>query len=276
MKRRVDTLFWLLLCVASIAPANAACNAKRLQVGAVERTGIVCAPVAAAKPSSPLPMVLVFHGRGGSAKEMAARTRVHDAWPEALVVYLDGLTGNPGPHDKSGSKRGWQINPGEMQDRDVAFVDAALDALMQRHHVDAGRVYAVGHSNGARLVGILWAMRSDRFTAFAFSAAQADTLIKKAQPRSAFMGMGMHDELVSFAWQKKSIGYAARLLGIAIAPDFDDAGVKRWRGASGLELMTYIHPGPHWWPDGQTQMIVDFFKRQRHPLPGDKYPKSQS
>jgi polyhydroxybutyrate depolymerase len=264
MKRGVPITFFLLLSSAYLAPAHAACSAKSLPVGALQRTGIVCVPAVSAKPAPPFPMVLVFHGRAGSAKEMAARTRVHDAWPQALVVYLDGLTGNPGPHDKSGSKRGWQINPGEMGDRDVAFVDAALDALMQRHNVDAGRVYAVGHSNGARLVGILWAMRSERFTAFAFSAAQADTLIERAQPRSAFMGMGVHDELVPFEWQRKSIGYAARLLGIAISSGFDDAGVKRRRSASGLELMTYIHPGPHSWPDGQTQMIVDFFKRQRH------------
>ena len=250
--------FLYLLCVTFLGNAYAACEHKTLSVGSIERTGIVCAPPST---TAHVPTVLAFHGRGSNAKEMAAGTRLHEAWPEALVVYLDGLTGNPAPYDPEGRKSGWQINPGDMSDRDVAFTDATLEALAKRHNIDPRKVFAVGHSNGARFVGILWALRSSRFVALAFSAAQADTLIDAAEPRSVFMGMGIHDDLVPFDWQRQSIKYAAIRFGIN--PDtIKPTGVSLASNKNGIELMTFIHPDGHVWPAEQTRMIVDFFKRQ--------------
>jgi polyhydroxybutyrate depolymerase len=192
---------------------------------------------------------------------MAMSTRLHIAWPEALLVYLDGLPGNPAPYDPEGLKTGWQINIGDMNNRDVVFADAALDALERRYNIDRQRVFAVGHSNGARFVGILWALRSDRLAAVAFSAGQADTLINAAQPRSAFMGMGIQDEVIPFDWQRQSIKYAAARFGISEVKVKRDE-INLARNINGIELMTFIHRGGHSWPAKQTQLIVDFFKRQ--------------
>jgi len=41
-------------------------------------------------------------------------------------------------------------------------------------------------------------------------------------------------------------------------------GVHAQVSRDGQELMTFIHPGGHVWPAGQTRMIVDFFRRQGH------------
>lgn len=192
---------------------------------------------------------------------MATSTRLHLAWPEALVVYLNGLPGNPAPYDPEGRKAGWQINIGDMNNRDVGFTDATLDALERHYKIDRRRVFAVGHSNGARFVGILWVLRSDRFAAVAFSAGQADALIQSAAPRSAFMGMGMQDDVIPYDWQRQSIRYAAARFGIRHS-DVAHEGINAARNPGGIELMTFIHRGGHNWPAAQTRLIVDFFKRQ--------------
>lgn len=250
--------FLLLLgALVGSAAAHASCERKTLVVRGIERSGLVCAP---ADASHLLPTVLAFHGRGSSGQEMAEGTRLHEAWPAALVVYLDGLTGNPAPHDTAGLKTGWQINPGDMDDRDIAFADAALAALSQRYPVDREHVFAVGHSNGARFVGILWNRRGRDFAALAFSAAQADTLIEGAVPRSVFLGMGLNDEVVPFDWQKRSLGFAARCLGISPAPP-GRQGVWAAANEAGQGLVSFVHGGGHVWPAEQTRMIVDFFQR---------------
>ncbi len=261
---RLRNLIFLLMFAAATPGLRAACVPKRIVVESVERQAIVCAGKNENREQS-VPLVLVFHGRGGSAANMADGTRIHEAWPDAVVAYLEGLTGNPAPYDPQGSRRGWQINPGELKDRDVRFVDAALDALNADYKLDAGRFYAVGHSNGARFAGILWATRASRFVAFAFSAGQADDLIEKAAPRPVFMSMGRRDEIIPFDWQKQSIGYARKLLKTEAGKAAEFGYTRSETAADGMELMTYVHPGGHVWPDVQTRLTVEFFKRHRLP-----------
>lgn len=249
-------LFSTLVQVAAMSEASAACERKAIIVKNIERDGIVCTPN---KTEEPMPLLLVFHGHGSSGKEMAVGTRLHEAWPEAMVVYLNGLTGTATPNDEAGKQTGWQINPGDMGDRDVAFVDGALDALQQHYRIDPQRIFAAGHSNGARFIGVLWAMRGQRFAGFGFSAAQADTLMEKAPLRSAWMGMGTHDEVVPYAWQKNSIPLAAQLLQLGDVQATE--GLHQYRNQDGLELVTLVHTGGHIWPPGQTKLMVDFFRR---------------
>ena len=115
---------------------------------------------AAALPS---PLVFGFDGAGGSGLGMSA-TLLHQAWPEATVVYPDERTiQNP----TGGSLLGWQLAPGDLGDRDVRFVDALLDDVSARYRVDPSRVYAAGFSYGAVFTYVLMRSRPDRFAAFA-------------------------------------------------------------------------------------------------------------
>jgi polyhydroxybutyrate depolymerase len=251
------------ITVALTAPALAACAFRNVVVYDINRTALVCTPDNA---PGPWPVLLAFHGRASDGYQMAVATRLHEAWPEAVVVYPYGLTGSPGPINQDGA--GWQSNPGENQDRDVAFTDAILRGLAQYYPVDPQRVFAVGHSNGARMASVLWVLRGRYFTSFAFSAAQADTLIQSSPPRSVFMGMGLNDVVAPFDWQKQSIGYAATLLQVdtGATPIAYTEGVQRLTGQTGLELMTLIHTYGHDWPAGQSKMIVEFFKPKTKPL----------
>ena len=235
-----------------------ACQSQSIRVGSEERTAIICAPPVAA---GALPLLLVFHGRGGSAAQIARSTRLHEVWPEAVVVYLQGLTGNPGPNDPKGRRAGWQLHPGEKGDRDVDFSTTLIDTVASRYKIDPRRVYATGHSNGARFVAVLWALQGQRFAALAFSAAQADGLIEAANPLSVFMAMGVNDEVVSFDWQRRSIGYAVKRFGLGQI-DGEHVGARSVRNADGVELMVFIHDKGHAWPAEQSLMMVEFFKRQ--------------
>ena len=258
MRTPRQILLTLLCCALSFGQAHAACTYKTLQVSGIERSEILCTPAASKNPA---PVVLVFHGRGGSGRNIAEGIRLHEAWPEALVVYLDGLPGIPAPYDPEGQAAGWQLNAGEANDRDVALTDATLDDLAQHYNIDQRHIFATGYSNGSKFLGVLWALRASRFAAFAFSASQAGFVIEKAEPRSVFMGMGMHDELIPFSSQRRSIALAATRFGLGQVPS-DQPGVNRYKNKNGSELMVAIHPGGHMWPADQTSLIVDFFKRQ--------------
>jgi polyhydroxybutyrate depolymerase len=241
-----------------LTQANAGCIQQSLTIHTIERTELICAPI---PTSTPIPVLLVFHGRGGSGVNIAEGTHFHELWPQALVVYLDGLPGISAPYDKEGRYPGWQLNPGEANNRDVDFVDATLISIEKQFKIDQKKVFAAGHSNGSRFLGVLWAMRAQRFAGFAFSASQAGILIKSSVPKPLFMGMGIRDELIPFEEQKQSIRLACNLLGLT-PNQFEHEGATRSVNKEAIELMTFIHPGGHRWPEEQTQMIVDFFKRQ--------------
>src|SRR4051794_13576550 len=62
-------------------------------IDGVIRQAIVYAPAAPAGARAPL--VLSFHGHGDDMHNFQ-HTNLHQAWPEAIVVYLQGL---PSPRD---------------------------------------------------------------------------------------------------------------------------------------------------------------------------------
>lgn len=237
-------------------PVEGVCVQRELRVQGLRRTGWVCPPQA---PNAAAPLVLAFHGRGSSGQALAQALELHRAWPQALVVYPDGLTGNPAPHDPVGKQTGWQIHPGEMGDRDLALVRALLPALQQRWGFDCRRVYALGHSNGARLAALAWAAQGEHFAAFAFSAAPPDTLAQQAPARDVFLGMGQSDTVVPLALQAPSLAIVAQRLGVAQPPDARQPGRWSLPGSTGHTLSVLVHPQGHIWPAGQTQQILDLF-----------------
>jgi len=88
-------------------------------VDGVKREALVYAP--SKKTDGKVPLVFDFHGHGGTAKNAARTHHFHTAWPEAVVVYMQGLN-TPGKlTDPDGKKSGWQSGPGDQKDRDLKF-----------------------------------------------------------------------------------------------------------------------------------------------------------
>ena len=59
------------------------------EVDGAKREALVFAPTKKADGKAPL--LFDFHGHGGTAKNAARTHHFHQTWPEAVVVYMQGL-----------------------------------------------------------------------------------------------------------------------------------------------------------------------------------------
>jgi polyhydroxybutyrate depolymerase len=234
--------------------------AKSIVVDGAERQALVFSPTTSV-PATGSPLIVVFHGHGGNIRHTAANFRLQELWPEAMVVYLQGLTGVPGRTDLTGAKPGWQKDPGDQNDRDLKFFDAALAQIETKAKIDPKRIYLFGFSNGARFANVVWNQRGDKIAALCSASAQGGELIKTSIPRSLFMVMGENDQTAPYAWQKQSIPLAQQRLSVDLAAQTKDGYLTMAKAASGLELWTYVHPGGHPVPPGIPAKAVEFFKR---------------
>src|SRR5437667_7229463 len=111
-------------------------------IDGVQREALVFLPSTSAKTKPPV--IFAFHGHGGNMHFAARGMAFQNFWPEAIVVYPQGLP-TPGIiMDQKGEKPGWQREAGQEHDRDLNFVDAILATLREKYSADAARVYATG------------------------------------------------------------------------------------------------------------------------------------
>jgi polyhydroxybutyrate depolymerase len=122
------------------------------------------------------PVVFAFHGHGGTMQNALRSFAFEKHWPEAIVVYMQGLK-TPGKlTDPEGKKNGWQSGPGDQGDRDLKFFDAVLKTLKADYQIDEQRIYSTGHSNGGGFTYLLWLTRGELFAAMAPSASAAGSI----------------------------------------------------------------------------------------------------
>jgi poly(3-hydroxybutyrate) depolymerase len=220
--------------------------------------------------SGPAPVLLVYHGHSGTAAGFSQKG-FELAWPEAIVVYLQGLpTLSPG--DPQCMNSGWQHAKGEVNcangvvDQDLKLTDTVLDWLDQHYTVDHARQFAHGWSNGGEfLYDVLWSERGDRFAAVVPASAILNTTTGKL-PRSVMSIAGHSDPVVPFA-QQRSSSEAVRTLDQCVTQ-----GDATWAtGASGLIGTRYSsaidkpvvfleYDGGHAYPDAVPALIVKFLK----------------
>jgi polyhydroxybutyrate depolymerase len=183
---------------AAVAPAR-----REWTVGGVAREALVYVPQRATTQATPI--IFAFHGHGGTARNAARNWAYETLWPEALVVYPQGLKTPGRLTDPEGLKSGWQSTIRDQDDRDLKFFDAMLASLRQAYRIDDHRVYSTGHSNGGGFTYLLWAQRVDQFAAFAPVAAVDAKSLPKLKPMPVFHVAGEKDPLVRFSWQKQMI-----------------------------------------------------------------------
>lgn len=118
---------------------------KTIQVDGVKREALISVP----KSSKPAPLVLAFHGYGGNMNRASDNFRLHEHWPEAVVVYMQGLP-SLNPRDQANPRPGWDVMKPPPNNRDVKFVDAILADIKKSHKIDSNQMFAMGHSNGGR------------------------------------------------------------------------------------------------------------------------------
>jgi len=246
------------LSIALNGLAAAQTPMETFTIDGMERQAIVY-PGAAKTPGAPV--VFVFHGHGGNAQNVSRRMAIHRLWPEAVVVYMQGVPGVPGITDPEGRLNGWQKSVGEVGDRDLKFFDAALERIQRKYKTDPNRVYLLGHSNGGRFVNVIWNARGNKVAALCSAAGPGGRLIETAIPKPVFIIAGEKDPIVPFQSQKLSIELAAKLLKADQSKAKVDGFLRSEPGVNGTELVTYIHPAGHELPIEALPGVISFFQR---------------
>jgi len=169
---------------------------KTVMVGTTSRSYYLHVPTKY-DGSKPAPLVVDFHGLGGSGTSEAGSNpykAVID--PEGVVsAYPDGVSGTNGT--------GWNIGPCCTSVDDVAFAKALVQDVQTMACIDPKRVYAVGYSLGGGMVHVLACKAADVFAAVSPAASDlvketVDTC-KPARPITVFTFRGTADSAVPYA-----------------------------------------------------------------------------
>lgn len=263
----------LVMCAAGMsgwAEGMPAPIVRHWTIEGVDRVGLVFAPESGNVGNlGKAPVLFAFHGHGGNMRQAAARFGFQSVWPEAVVVYLQGLPTPGALTDPQGLRNGWQKTTGDQGDRDLKLFDAALATVCKEFSGDPKRVFATGHSNGGGFSYLLMAERGDRLCAVAPVAAAAGRNQPGLKPKPCLHVAGENDPLVQFAWQERCMAAVRRV------NRCDEQGVSwakkgtltatLYPSAIGAPFVWAVHSGGHQYPDGASGLIVRFFQEQADP-----------
>ena len=222
----------------------------RWQVDGQTREAIVYLPTVSSGAEE-VPLVLSFHGFGDNMHNFQ-HTNMHVAWPEAIVVYFQGL-------ERRRGRLGWQVES-DAGNRDLKLVDVALASLREQYNVDDDRIYATGFSNGGMFTYLLWAERAEVFAAYAPVAARLRPSVRPEQPSPLLHVAGEQDRVVSFADQQDAIETAIEVNGVADETARCGEGCTVYGSDTLAPVVTWIHRGAHTYPRGTVEAITSFFR----------------
>ena len=162
-------------------------STQQLVSGGLTRTFLVHVP-ASYTGSAAVPLVLAYHGLGGTGQGMSVLThfsRVADK-DGFIVVYPDGIN------------KAWMTNPSVD---DTRFTRDLIGYLEAKYKIDARRVYATGMSNGGFMCYSLAYGLSDLIAAFAPVSAllpSPSAYLKFPRPVPVHIIQGTADPLVPY------------------------------------------------------------------------------
>ncbi|MCK9931501.1 alpha/beta fold hydrolase [Frankia sp. Mgl5] len=166
-------------CAADPATAPAV-GPRHLSHDAAERTYLLALPTGY-DGRTPAPVVVDFHGFKASKETQEARSGMGRLGADRgfVVVTPDAL----------GEPRRWNTPAAPEAADDFGFVAALLDDLGAHLCLDPGRVYAVGHSNGAEFAAALVCRQAPRFAGVAMVSS---TSLATCPPGAAPATMAVH------------------------------------------------------------------------------------
>jgi polyhydroxybutyrate depolymerase len=249
--------------------------AFRVTTGGISREYLLHAP-AGHDDSSPLPLVVMLHGGGGTAKTAATATRLSEKADQAgfFAVYPQALPRDTvRPVTFLRNPTFWNVGSGfghaeRLRIDDVAYVRAVLDDVADRNPIDRRRIYVAGFSNGAALalsVAVDLSERIAAVTAVAGHLWRKDVAPKRPVP--LLYMIGAQDPIVPPAggvvhspWGKDhtlppvrdTIEQWARWLGCSVEPHIVPAPQQRdGPGSGGGEVLFHtLDEAGHVWPGG--------------------------
>lgn len=142
------------------APGSARETHETLVVDGMPRRYVLLVP--RAPKAGPLPLVLVFHGDGGSDRSF------HEGFPfegasgdEAIVAYPDGREAS------------WELHKNADDNTDIHFVEALQKELAAKLSIDTTRVFGAGYSSGGFFINLVACEKPGFFRAIASNAGGA-------------------------------------------------------------------------------------------------------
>jgi polyhydroxybutyrate depolymerase len=227
-------------------------DAIHLTVDGVDRLAYAFAPTknTTANP----PVIFMFHGHGGSAERCMGHFQMQTRWPEAVVVYGDGLDISTG----GGNGQGWQLD-GNEKNRDIRFFDALYPKVMSAYHGDPKKVFAWGFSNGGMFVYTLWSMRPNRFAALCSSgSAIVNSDVHLKTPKPAFITISSDDPLVPPPYQQQGFEQAEKAdHSEKNGTPYGDGGTY-YQGAE--PVVCWRYKGGHEFPFESFPKLIEFFE----------------
>lgn len=271
----------VLLTTINFVRAAELLHRRQWKIDGVTREALLHLP--ASLTNKPAPVVFAFHGHGGSMRNAARMFHIESLWPDAVVVYPQGLNTPGRLTDPEGKKPGWQRTAGDQDDRDLKFTDAVLASLKGDYSIDSKRVYSTGHSNGGAFTYLLWQTRAKHFAAFAPSASLLPAGSRRGaapisdgtntektrwpgapQDAAILHIAGENDELVKYAWQNLFLETLRKQNECGDGqPWNEDNRCTIYKSKTGGDVITFIHPGTHKYPEEAPEIIVKFFKEHR-------------
>jgi polyhydroxybutyrate depolymerase len=175
MKLRRHVVPFCLIASALLTPTAA--SAQQIEVQG--RKVLIHVPPGY-DPGHPAPLVLAFHGGGGSAAFMADDSR-YGLQREAdrdgfIVAFPNGASRLPGGRFATWNAGGCCGYARDQGSDDVGFARAVVGAIEARYAVDASRVFATGMSNGGMMAHRLACDAADVFRAVASVAGTDATM----------------------------------------------------------------------------------------------------
>jgi polyhydroxybutyrate depolymerase len=207
---------------------------SKITVDGIEREYIVHLPKYA-KSTDGLPLVLVFHGGGGTASQIMNHSKFNKLSDneDFVVVY-------PNAVDKN-----W--NDGRIGDKlpmerdDIKFISNLIDTLYAFYKIDIKRVFSTGISNGGFFSIYLALKLSDKILAIAPVTASIPENLKddfKTQyPVSMLLINGTKDPLVKYDGGPVGFKDDETGRGTSISTDWT---VKIWVNNNGCQQSTKI------------------------------------
>ncbi|MCR9176061.1 MAG: polyhydroxybutyrate depolymerase [Alphaproteobacteria bacterium] len=216
--------------------------------------------------TSPLPVVVFFHGYGQTGQVVATNDRLTGPFGANGVLLIA----------PTGLQKSWGHvgSPRRLRDEN-AFVDEILADVKGRYPIDENRIWASGFSQGGSMAWDVACYRADRFDAVfpvagAFWRPHPSTCT--SGPVNLFHTHGTGDTVVPMTGRPiREIFHQGDVIagmalwrqvdGCLVEPDrvetLDDLRCETWtRCSSGKELKLCLHPGGHMIPKGLIDMAV--------------------
>ena len=255
----IKSIFLCLTLMVTLTQLTVAASPRPMTwtVDGVQREALVFVP-SHGSPQDKHPLVIAFHGHGGDMRQFAKDAALETHWPEAIVVYPQGLP-TATKADPRGLQAGWQHTAGDERDRDLKFVDAMLGTLHSEYRVDEARVFATGFSNGAMFSLLLWTQRSDGFAGFAIVAGALDPALHLTVGKPVLQIAGAKDPFITAALTESTIAEERRV-DEAHGPGREcGPGCTMYRGKN-ANVKVVMHPGEHVYPPQAAELTAEFFR----------------